>query len=406
MHASFLFLQGVCSPFFACLALALRQAGHKVAKVNYTVGDQAYWRGGNAVSYRGRAEDSAAFYERQFERSQATDVVLFGDRRPIHRPAVARARERGLRVHVFEEGYFRPHWVTLERGGVNAHSPLPRDPAWYLEAAGRAGAEPARAFAAPFWLRAWHDVAYHSFSAWNPIFYPRYRTHAPYGAAREYGAYVRRAFTLRRKVQEDAHTVAVLAQGRQPYFLLPLQLESDAQIRDHSRYGSMRELVDEVMRSFAQHAPAEALLVVKNHPLDPGFADHGAMVAERAAHYGLRERVRYLESGHLPTVLRHARGVVTVNSTVGTAALDHGCPTLALATPIYALPGLTWQHGLDAFWRDAAPPDAVLYRAFRSIVIHTTQINGGFYSTQGIRLAVRNAVARMTRPRSPLEALL
>jgi capsular polysaccharide export protein len=27
-------------------------------------------------------------------------------------------------VHVFEEGYLRPHWVTYERGGANGHSPL------------------------------------------------------------------------------------------------------------------------------------------------------------------------------------------------------------------------------------------------------------------------------------------
>lgn len=406
MHASYLFLQGVCSPFFACLALALRQAGHSVAKINFTVGDQAYWRGGGAVAYRGDAEESGAFVEQQMTQRGVTDVVLFGDRRPVHRQAVARARERGVRVHVFEEGYFRPHWVTLERGGVNAHSPLPRDPRWYLDAAARVSEETAQTFKAPFWLRAWHDVAYHSCSAWNPVFYPKYRTHAPYGAAREYAAYVRRAVTLRRQVADDARTVAALAGESRPYYMLPLQLESDAQIRDHSRYGSMRELVNEVMSSFARHARSDALLVVKNHPLDPGFANHGATVAALARQHGLTDRVRYLESGHLPTLLRHARGVVTVNSTVGTAALDHGCPTLALASPIYALPGLTWQHGLDAFWREAGPPDNLLYQAFRRIVIHASQVNGGFYSADGIRLAVRNAVSRMTQAHSPLEALL
>jgi len=27
-------------------------------------------------------------------------------------------------VHVFEEGYMRPYWVTYERGGSNGHSRL------------------------------------------------------------------------------------------------------------------------------------------------------------------------------------------------------------------------------------------------------------------------------------------
>ncbi|WP_441294118.1 capsular polysaccharide export protein, LipB/KpsS family, partial [Bordetella pertussis] len=41
-------------------------------------------------------------------------------------PAVALARASGVRVHVFEEGYFRPHWVTLERGGVNGFRAIAR----------------------------------------------------------------------------------------------------------------------------------------------------------------------------------------------------------------------------------------------------------------------------------------
>ncbi|WP_458339226.1 capsular polysaccharide export protein, LipB/KpsS family, partial [Bordetella pertussis] len=139
MSASFLFLQGVCSPFFDRLGRALRERGHAVRRVNYTVGDAAYWRGGQAYAYRGAAQAC------------------------------------------FEEGYFRPHWVTLERGGVNAHSSLPRDPAWYRASAARVPQASPRAFRSPFWLRAWHDVAYHACNAWNPLLFPRYRTHAPHG---------------------------------------------------------------------------------------------------------------------------------------------------------------------------------------------------------------------------------
>ena len=50
--------------------------------------------------------------------------MLYGDTRPIHAQAVAEARARGLTVHVFEEGYMRPCWVTYERGGTNGNSRL------------------------------------------------------------------------------------------------------------------------------------------------------------------------------------------------------------------------------------------------------------------------------------------
>ncbi|CFN69507.1 capsular polysaccharide export protein [Bordetella pertussis] len=99
--------------------------------------------------------------------------------------------------------------------------------------------------------------------------------------------------------------------------------------------------------------------------------------------------MRYLETGHLPGLLAHAAGVVTVNSTVGSAALAAGCATLALSQPIYAMPGLTCQHTLDDFWRDPTPPQAALFAAFQAVVIHATQVNGGFYCAPGIDLAVK-----------------
>ncbi len=53
-----------------------------------------------------------------------TDSVLYGDTRPVHAQAVARANALGLRVHVFEEGHMRPFWVAYERDGSNGNSRL------------------------------------------------------------------------------------------------------------------------------------------------------------------------------------------------------------------------------------------------------------------------------------------
>lgn len=407
MRRSYLFLQGVCSPFFSRLGARLRADGAEVSRVNFTAGDVAYWRNGETHAFHGGLQALPAFYEAVFARRNATDIVLFGDCRPVHRPAIELARRKGLRIHVFEEGYFRPHWITLERGGVNAYSALPRDPAWYREAARRMGAAPdARRFPAPFWNRAGHDVAYHLCGALNAACFPRYRGHAPYGAVREYTAYLRRAALLRWRARSDALAVARVSSGSRPYYLLPLQLEGDAQIRDHSPFHGMRQVLALAIASFARHAPVHSLLVVKNHPLDPGLAHHEAGVRELARVQGVADRVIYLECGHLPSLLARAAGVVTVNSTVGAAALERGCPTLALSPAIYHLEGLTFQGGLDAFWRAAEPPDRPLFHAFKAAVVHATQINGGFYSEPGIALAVECAAERMRRPRSLLEEML
>ena len=151
--------------------------------------------------------------------------------------------------------------------------------------------------------------------------------------------------------------VARVASGSRPYYLLPLQLEGAAQIRDHSPFHGMRQVAALAIASFARHAREGSLLVVKNHPLDPGVARHETGVRELARTYGVADRVVYLERGHLPSLLARAAGVVTVNSTVGAAALEHGCPTMALSSAIYHLEGLTFQGTLDEFWRAAEPPD-------------------------------------------------
>lgn len=99
--------------------------------------------------------------------------------------------------------------------------------------------------------------------------------------------------------------------------MLPLQLNSDAQIKDHSRFAGMAEAADYVMNSFAVHAPAAAQLVIKNHPLDAGLSDYPKVIAGLERRFGLAGRVVYLESGDLDALLRRAAGLVTVNITAG-----------------------------------------------------------------------------------------
>src|SRR4051812_6984439 len=125
---TFLFLQGLSTPFFVRLAGAIAARGHKVERINLSGGDRIFWPRLGAVDYRGQFADWRSFVGAFLHYRGVTDVILFGDCRPYHRVAVDLARSRGISVHVFEEGYFRPDWITLERGGTNGHSQLPKHP--------------------------------------------------------------------------------------------------------------------------------------------------------------------------------------------------------------------------------------------------------------------------------------
>jgi len=393
---SCLFLQGMATGFFARLGRALTKRGHAVHRVNFNAGDRLFWRLPGAVDYRGDLGGWPEFLAQILTERRVTDIILFGDCRPLHRAAIKLAALRGIPVHVFEEGYLRPNWVTLEQGGVNGHSALPADPAWFREEARHLpvwdGGQPARG---SFFRRAVEDVVYNvatTLFAWR---YPRYRTHLPWHPFIEYAGWLKRfasAPAAKRRLKRGL--AALLGSGR-PYFFFPLQLDCDSQIREHWRFGRLAPAIEQVIVSFARNAPGESLLALKEHPLDSRIADWRGLAQRLAARLGVAQRIIYLEGGPLEILLQGSRGVVTINSTVGFLALSYGLPVIALGNAIYDMPELTFQGGLDDFWRNGEPPDPASFDAVRRVVASRTQVNGGFFSEEGLALAVAGAVARI-----------
>jgi len=402
-----LLLQGPTSPFFARLAEGLQRAGQRVHSIVFNMGDRVYRGRCSVWPYRGVAGDFPAFLEDRIRALGVTDLLMHGDSRPLHAGAIPVAKRWGVRVHVLEEGYFRPNWITLERDGINGRSRLPRDPAWYLETgAGLPDPGPGEAVSQPIRLLALHELGYHLPNVLNPLFYPGYRTHRPCNSALEFTGWAWRFSRLPYWQRRDHHRIDRLLRARAPYYLFPLQLDSDSQILDHSPFDRVGEALERVLDSFARHAPGEARLVIKNHPLDTGLSGLAGQVRRLARRKDLGGRLVYLETGPLPRLLQSARGVVTINSTVGTSALAHRCPLIALGAAVYDLPGLCFQGGLDAFWHHGEPPDRRLFQCFRRVVIHSVQVNGGLYSRRAIARAVSLAVPRLLASRSRLEELL
>ncbi len=395
----FLFLQGLPGFFFSRLGAALLSRGHDVRRVNFNLGDRLFWRLPGAEDYRGGPKGWPAWLERRLDRWRPTDIVLFGDCRPLHRAAVALAEARGIDVHVAEEGYLRPNWVTLEPGGVNGHSFLSRDPDWYLAAAREAppwtGGVPVLQ---SFGDRAREDVLYNVAALLGAPAYPGYRTHRTQHPVREYMDWIRK---LARRRTTEAHArerFEALRAGGAPYHLFPLQLDGDYQLREHSPFRGVEPALAVVLDSFARAAPPGARLLVKDHPLNSGMIDWGARVRRAAAQRGIGERVEFVDGGLLEPMLEHATGVVTVNSTVGFLALAFGRPTMAVGDAIYGIPRLTFQGALDDFWTKGSAPDAEVFDAFRRVVAQRTQLNGGFFSERGVTLAVAAAVERLEGP--------
>lgn len=376
-----LLLQGPLGPYFRRLASDLEAAGATVRKINFNGGDWAFYPSGE--SYTGSLEDWPTRFQALLNAWKPNAVALFGDRRPIHERIATLCKEAGVQCYVFEEGYFRPSFITCELGGVNARSGIPRDPSFFrglaMDQPQSLEVEPPRS---AYWYTVLWTCVYYFFGALAWPIYRRYQHHRRFsltecllwvrGAARKW---------WRKWVERDEET-KLTTTWSQRFFLVPLQVHNDAQVTHNSRFGDVAAFISEVVESFALAAPKDTVLVLKHHPMDRAYRNYASLIAHLSRVFGVTGRVRYIHDQHLPTLLEHAAGVVAINSTAGLNAIHQGVPTITLGDAFYDFEGMTYQGDLESFWWQAgnARPDRTLYLAFRRWVIQHTQINDNFYA--------------------------
>ncbi len=412
MDKVFLMLQGPQSAFFKALGLALKEAGCGVIKVNFCGGDVFHWATPYTINYRGRRETWPAYAADLMDREKVTDLVLFGDWRPLHREAIALANKRGIRVWVLEEGYYRKGYITLEKGGVNARSSLPHLADEVMEQAALLaeknqkahGEQEEQAVANPLSKRVWDAVGHHFGNAVLWPFFWRYKTHRPYTIAWELTGWLPRYITRKQRRGKAAQKLKAFYADPRPFFFFPLQLDSDAQVKLYSPFQGMEDAIRNILQDFAEHAPEGNRLLIKNHPLDNGLINYTLLVQSLTKALGLHNRVCYVEEGHTSRMIKKSQGLVLLNSTVGMDGLAQGKPVYTLGQAIYALKA--GKEGqilacsekmlpLGEFWNSPTKPDARLFDDFLLVLTHTALVRGNFYTQAGIAQAVQGCLNRL-----------
>ncbi|MBL4906258.1 MAG: capsular biosynthesis protein [Sneathiella sp.] len=394
-NRSFLFLQTIASPFFLQLGKRIAADGHAVHKVNFNGGDQLFWHDFHEIDFRKKPAEFKTFITDQYDRLGITDIILFGDCRTWHVTAIHIAKILDIQVWVFEEGYLRPHWVTLETGGVNGNSdfdfPLTKD----IPSTDETAPMGIKSVGGGLKQRITYDFAYNFYCLFLKWKFPHHKTHRPYVIWHEYSTWALRLLKLTWMRPQAKKIIEALSKRKNPVFLFPLQLDSDSQVRIHSSFKGLEKAIDFVIKSFAKHADPKAVLLIKNHPLDNGMINYRQQVQTLSSKLDISDRVQFIDGGDLGKILDYCKGVITINSTVGMTALDKQVPVMVLGSAIYALDGLTATAQDDAFWTNPCLSDISLYEAFKSALLEYCHINGNFYTKTGIQLAVTNSFSRL-----------
>lgn len=384
MPRNVLLLQGPVGPFFRKLATQLEHNGHNVLKVNLNGGDFFYYQHGDFINYRNTPAMWPFWIESVIVEREIERIYLFGDCRRYHRQAIAIAKRLGVEIFVFEEGYVRPNYTTLERGGVNGNSeacektklsksleamdvPLPSEDTT---------SAPVNSV---FISAATSAMKYYIASAVMRRHFPGYEHHRSLKVFSE-GLYWIRSGCRKMFYRWSERGVSnQLTNGEMPYFLVPLQVHNDTQVTQHSDYGSVEEFIERVIVSFAGTAE-NTNLVFKHHPYDRGYKCYKKHIRILMRKHKVQGRVFYVHDTDLPALLRNASGSVLINSTVGLSSLYHQTPVKAMGDAIYDLAGLTHQGSLEAFWQSPGEVDRELFQKFREYLITKTQINGSVYT--------------------------
>ncbi len=408
-NRTFLFLQAPHGPFFQRLAQMLAASGASIWRVGFNQGDRAFWPDRQSyIPFQDGAEAWGATAAALIDEKGVTDLVVYGDTRPIHAEAIAIAKARGVTIHVFEEGYLRPYWVTYERGGSNGNSRLMEMDVAQMQRAVRdldLDLPDAPARWGDMRQHVFYGAAYHGFVLLANRAYAHFRPHRALTVREEFRLYRRRLALMPLHWLDRVLATRRIKNGGFPYHLALLQLAHDASFRDHGPFETMEDFLEVLIAGFAEGAPTHHHLVCKAHPLEDGRTPIRNDIHRIAQAHGVAERVHYVRGGKLAGLLDDARSAVTVNSTAAQQALWRGLPLKAFGQAVYLKPEFVSEQSIGAFFQSPTRPDSRAYRDYRHYLLETSQVAGSFYSARGRRQLLRQVTDMMLSAEDPYEAL-
>ncbi|WP_221798777.1 capsular biosynthesis protein [Oceanobacter mangrovi] len=381
-----LLLQGPVGGFFNALAEHLRASSFRVWKVNFNAGDRLF---GGGISFRGGLSDWRHWLADFLTANSIDVIVLFGSERPAHVVARKLAQDLGIVVLSLEEGYVRSGFITAERGGNNASSPL-------------AGIIPADDQACLQDIPVRQFKSFSRMSALGAAYYLA-RSLATHGRSKELFHrrfilpvevfyWLRNMYRRYRGQASNFHTIErLLEHSDKAFYLVPLQVSVDANLQSAALGWNSTRLISESIHSFSRSAPATTRLVFKVHPMERGHCNYIGFIRDLAHQLGVADRVDVIDIGSMGLLARHSAGMITINSTSGLSAIFHGVPLMVVGKALYANPLLaTCAHGepdFDEFWEGGFVAPRKLRTRYIQWLKQESLIPGDFYVREGMEVA-------------------
>lgn len=379
-----LMLQGPIGPMFDRIADWKKSHKANCYRIAFNAGDALHSRALEPINYVGRFEDWDKYLHNFLISNEIDAVLLFGQSRKYHVAAAKLCRTLKITLLVMEEGYIRPGFVTLELDGVNGHSSTLSK----FSLAAESTPNSAKTYTSghtQFASVSLHAITYYAALVIGKNKFPLYQHHREANPLPHIRHWLKSTVKKITRSMPDKSRVEKLKIAP-PYFFVPLQLDTDAQVINHSDFESCINFLQMVMRSFAENSAKNTLLVIKQHPLARGESNAEKFTLSHAKSLGIKSRVIFLYEGHIPTLIRHADGVVTINSTVGLQAIYQKKPLKVLGNAIYENELVTDSKPLHQFWQSPMKPNETAAKNLYASIKILTQAPAAIYASRSVQL--------------------
>lgn len=281
-----------------------------------------------------------------------------------------------INSHIFELGYLRPNFVTLENKGINYNSDFIKSREFYINQNSYKVFPTPRKHARFRIRKIWKTVTFinHSFKNYKIVNGEHKLQPKPI-----YIWFQIKGFFLKYFFRLTEYKLKQKCFFEKKFFIVILQVSTDSQLTEGSDIKNNEKFIYKVIKDFAK-ANVDNYLVFKHHPRDRGYTNYSNQIKKISKKFGLNKKVFYIHDYFLSKLFQNSncKGTVLINSTVGYQSLYHSIPLKSLGIAPYNIKGLSDQRNLTSFFKNTSTVDRLLFKKFYRYILENSQINGNF----------------------------
>ncbi len=375
-----LFLMGPIGTFFARLSNYLEENNVRTHKISFPLYEYGFPKS-RLIKFHQDIYLFKNYLKKILIEKEIKHIFMYGNVLIPHRKALELVKELKkeeihVKTHIFELGYLRPNFVTLEDKGINYSSGLIKSREFYLKQ------ESYKFFPIPkkharFRIRKiWKTISFinHSFKNYKIVDKEHKLQPKPI-----YIWYQIKGFFLKYYFRLSEYKLKKKCFYENKFFIVILQVSTDSQIKEGSEIKDNEKFIYKVIKNFAK-ANQNINLVFKHHPRDRGYTNYLNQIEKFSKEFGVYKKVFYIHDYFLSKIFKNpnCKGTVLINSTVGYQSLYHSVPVKSLGITPYNIEGLSDQRDLISFFKNPSIVDRLLLNKFYKYVLENSQINGNF----------------------------